>query len=224
MSPLASSVNGGFLFDAPIAVTAQVQLRFIGLGQISANNLGDPMKLLLLGAAAVGSIAATLGFGVPAAQAIDCSKAATAVEKMICADPTAAKADNDMAAAYSALAKHLFAPQKKLLASNQSAWIAERESCTETADTIPAAQAACVIDLTTQRRAFLAGLPAEGPGTTSPLQPVIKHGADDTYLTSLEFPHASTPAEKLLNAELARDFAKAHAATESKEALPLPLH
>lgn len=174
------------------------------------------MKLVfILAAAAVGFGVLTLN--TPNASAIDCARASTATDGVICGDAAALKADDDMSAAFAALVKKLSASQKKLLIGNQKAWLDERDSCTEAADQTPAQQKACVVDLTNERRAFLTGEPAEGPGTSSPVMPLIRHGADDTYLTSLAFTAPQTPAEELLNATLAHDLAQMHAATSADD-------
>jgi uncharacterized protein YecT (DUF1311 family) len=180
------------------------------------------MKILLsLAVATFGGLGVVL-LTAATALAIDCSKASTATEKAICAAPAALQADHQMSAAFSALIRQLSAPQKKLLVANQSAWIAERESCTSGDDedgaaATPAQQTVCITKLTGERRAFLAGLPAEGPGVPAAIVPVIRHGADDTFLTSLAFPAPTTPGEKLFNATLAADFAKMHAATNADD-------
>jgi uncharacterized protein YecT (DUF1311 family) len=179
------------------------------------------MKFIVLLLAAAGGLAGMALAATPSL-AIDCAKASTGIEKAICSDSRANAADADMSSAFSALLNGLAAPQKKLLLANQHAWIAEREgTCVGGGDDGPAATpaelAACIVRLTDARRNFLSGAPAEGPGITSAIAPVIRHGADDTYLTSLAFLAPETPAEKLFNADLGSDFAKMHIAASADD-------
>ena len=64
----------------------------------------------------------------------DCSKASTAVEKLVCSSGELAKADADLAAAYKALAAKLDAKAKDHLVRDETRWIAQRNrECVGTA-------------------------------------------------------------------------------------------
>jgi uncharacterized protein YecT (DUF1311 family) len=80
-------------------------------------------------------MALTLAVASPAfaqgGASFDCGKASTAIERTICQDPELAKADREMAAAYSALAGKLSGPAKEALVKDQVQWIADRNrACT----------------------------------------------------------------------------------------------
>ena len=72
------------------------------------------------------------GAPAPRAASFDCRKAATAIEKMICADPALAALDCQLAAAYRrALA---ISPRPDSIQSDQHSWLArERARCTDAA-------------------------------------------------------------------------------------------
>lgn len=64
---------------------------------------------------------------VPArAESFDCAKAATKIEKAICADPALGKLDADVAAAYDTLAAGLDDPMRKRLQRSQREWLRSR--------------------------------------------------------------------------------------------------
>src|SRR6185437_11814633 len=64
----------------------------------------------------------------------DCAKASTDVEKLVCGSPELAKADSDLAAAYTALAAKLDAKAKEHLARDETGWIVRRShECVGTA-------------------------------------------------------------------------------------------
>ncbi|MBV8406429.1 MAG: DUF4163 domain-containing protein [Alphaproteobacteria bacterium] len=56
----------------------------------------------------------------------DCAKASTAIERTICKEPELAKADRDMAAAFTSLEAKLSGPAKEALLKDQQHWIADR--------------------------------------------------------------------------------------------------
>ncbi len=60
------------------------------------------------------------------AASFDCAKAATRVEKAICADPKLGKLDEDVAAAYKALADGLDEPMRQRLLRSQREWLKAR--------------------------------------------------------------------------------------------------
>ncbi len=75
----------------------------------------------------------TAGFSGPS---FDCSKAVSAVDKLICGDPSLSKADTKMSAAYRRLQKEETPTSFATLQAAQRAWLAYvRKSCGDTAGT-----------------------------------------------------------------------------------------
>jgi uncharacterized protein len=143
------------------------------------------------------------------AQAFDCGKAATPVEKTICANP-ALKAKDDALGALYAEVKGLSTPaERKMLAVAQKAWIGEREeACASPGDM------ACVADKTDERIALFKVIPQGGPGPGSRLIPVFVAQAGDSHHYTVafnlaRFAVASTPGEKAFNAAIAEVASKA---------------
>ncbi|MDP4822404.1 MAG: lysozyme inhibitor LprI family protein, partial [Aestuariivirgaceae bacterium] len=66
--------------------------------------------------------------GTPA-QAFDCAKAATQVERTICANPELKVADDAMGAAYKALKARLAGDEAAELLQSQRVWLASRNDC-----------------------------------------------------------------------------------------------
>src|SRR5215472_2540593 len=119
------------------------------------------VALMLLGAA--GSAAAQPAF--------DCKQAKSPVEKAICGSPDLAAADNNMAAAYAALAKILPPPQQAGLRVDQRQWLKNRDAaCAEAKGD---ALAACLLKETTKRRHFLLGDGGNGAADAPPLLPAF---------------------------------------------------
>ena len=146
----------------------------------------------------------TLGPVLPAL-ALECSKASTAEDKAICSYPQAVAADDAMVKAYQALAARLADADKKMLLQSQRAWLKTRaNSC---ADKTGAAQSQCLREVTEQRRAFLQGLPVEGPGSGGKLAPVfiqkpVRKGDYALDVAVAKYMPPTTPAEKLFNGEV----------------------
>jgi uncharacterized protein len=61
-----------------------------------------------------------------AGPSFDCAKASNVIERAICKDPELAKADREMAAAYTSLSDRLSGPAKEHLAKDQVRWIVDR--------------------------------------------------------------------------------------------------
>jgi uncharacterized protein len=61
-----------------------------------------------------------------AGPSFDCAKASSVIERAICKDPELAKADREMAAAYTSLSDRLRGPAKEHLAKDQVRWIVDR--------------------------------------------------------------------------------------------------
>lgn len=155
-----------------------------------------PLAVLLAGFSA-GSLMAG------PALAMDCARATSPAEKAICADPAAIKADNAMAAAFTALHRSLDKAQARLLLIRQRRWLVQRASACDGRK--GAALGACLADETQAWTARLQGRPAAGtaPG---PMQPVFigrqakKNGDYDVNIMLLLFAAPQTPAEKAFNA------------------------
>ena len=65
--------------------------------------------------------------GVVPAQAFDCAKAESPVEKAICADPKLKAADDAMGAVYTTLRTALTGGDRKALGASQRKWVKTRE-------------------------------------------------------------------------------------------------
>lgn len=138
-----------------------------------------------------------------AAQALDCGKAATAVETTICAAPQLKAADDAMAAAYEELWQGYDKTERAALAGLQRRWLKKREeSCARQAG---ADLTACILAWTEERRRFLTGAPESGPGTAGRMIPVFafQQGDDiknyDIAVGLLKFADPRSAGEKLFN-------------------------
>ncbi len=144
-----------------------------------------------------------LFYGQPAL-AMDCQKAASPIDKAICADPAATAADQAMSTAYSALFAAASESGKKQLLQSQRGWLKLRSgTCTD--DKKPSVK--CVIEWTQRRAAFLQGKPETGPGTGHDLTPVIIEQAGtkklvETDITVSKFSEPALPGEKLFNTQI----------------------
>ncbi len=138
------------------------------------------------------------------ALAMDCRKAASPVDKAICADPAALAADQELEKAYSALYSHASDADKKQILQSQRAWIKSRvNGCSE--DKKPSVK--CLVDMTQSRSLFLQGKPQSGPGTGQDLTPLIIEQAGSTKLyeediSLMKFSAPTLPGEKLFNAQM----------------------
>jgi uncharacterized protein len=134
------------------------------------------------------------------ALAFDCTKATTAVEKAICADPQLKTLDAQLADAYAAV-KSVSAPaEQKMLARSQKRWIAEREYCSGGDTGIDA----CIAQKTKDRLSLLTGTPESGPGAAAKMVPVflVQDGSTrqwDIDMALVRFADAATVGEKTFN-------------------------
>jgi uncharacterized protein len=141
------------------------------------------------------------------ANAFDCSKAASEVEKAICADPGLKSKDDAMAALYADV-KALSTPdEQKMLARSQKAWIEGRES--ECGGQSSGDIGLCIRGQLGNRIAELSVKPASGPGTASRLIPVFVMQAGGKGLYDIDdklmrFVNPGSPGEKLFNAAVAK--------------------
>jgi uncharacterized protein len=139
-------------------------------------------------------------FATPAS-AFDCTKAASTVEKAICADPELRILDDDMAAAYAEVRKLSTSDERAMLAVSQRNWIASRESC-------PASESgivACIKTATGERLQLLEGKPDSGPGAGGRIIPtfIVQEGTEKAYdldITMLRFADPETAGQKRFNA------------------------
>jgi uncharacterized protein len=88
------------------------------------------MKLIVAGALLV----LTLAPGAASAQAVDCAKAANAVQKAICADKELLALDRSMAAKYAAAIKDATPAKKTELEAQQRRWAIARDACGRNTD------------------------------------------------------------------------------------------
>jgi len=139
----------------------------------------------------------------PSAQAFDCAKASTKVEKAICADPKLKAADDAMTAAYVKVKNVSEAAAKEAMRLSQLRWIKRREACDDdTVSDLPA----CIAEETAKRQALIKATPETGPGDGGDLTPVFiqkegKTGGWDIDLNLLRFTEAKTNGEFLFDRE-----------------------
>lgn len=139
-----------------------------------------------------------------AAQAFDCAKASTKVERAICADPALKDLDDIMSAAYGEVRSASSASERKMLALAQKRWLAARESQCIAEDKL---DTACVRDRTDQRRRVLLGEAKSGPGASSRMMPVFLQQEGGGKITAIDytltrFVAPKTAGEKKFNAEI----------------------
>jgi uncharacterized protein len=116
--------------------------------------------------------------GMSPAQAFDCAKASTQVERTICANAELKAADDAMGAAYKALKAGLAADKAAQLLQSQRIWLAWREDC--------AAQAECLLARTQERMRTL-GLKSPGPQADVRLVPYFRAQAPSATRWSIQF-------------------------------------
>lgn len=142
--------------------------------------------------------------GPSPALALECGKAATKVEKAICADANLLEADAEMAKAYASVREVSTAAERKMLALSQRRWIERRENFCAYGE--EAELASCISGETNGRRLLLQGAPESGPGAASPLVPVflLQVGTSKIYdvdYALLRFADPQSAGEKLFNAQ-----------------------
>jgi uncharacterized protein YecT (DUF1311 family) len=155
-----------------------------------------------------GAFAAVLTLLVcrPAA-AINCNAASTRPEKAICADPAAKAADEQMAAAFAALRASMSDKDRDALMTDQRQWIKTRDdSCSYAGSNgrPPAELPVCLRKQSDERRLFLSGMPADGPGLSGPgvqdpIRPFFVKGKDGRTISGLRFAVPRSNGERALN-------------------------
>lgn len=129
----------------------------------------------------------------------DCTKATTAAEKAICADPRLAGADAAMTKAFAALLRARLPVQQAALRNDQKRWVTERDAgCFDKKDD---ALARCLLAATRARQHFLAGEGENGAAGAPALLPVyfleLRKGA---YDITIAYPQFAAPAAPKFNA------------------------
>jgi uncharacterized protein YecT (DUF1311 family) len=147
------------------------------------------------------SLAAVMLAASPA-QAFDCAKAATAVEKAICGEDALKSLDDRMSEAYGAVRKLSTEAERPMLARSQKAWIAEREANCPKSE---AGIVACVTGMTRERLALFEGKPESGTAPAGRIIPVfiLQEGTPAVYeldVTMQRFADARTRGERRFNA------------------------
>jgi len=162
-----------------------------------------PMRMRLTMMAAAGIAAASSLLTAGPAEAIDCRAAATRPEKAICADPAAKSADERMADAFAALRSQIPEAERDALTTDQRHWITTRnDSCSYDPDgkaLAGAALSACLGRQSEQRRLFLSGMPADGPGLAAAIRPFFIKGRDGRVVSGLRFTAPQSAGERLFN-------------------------
>jgi uncharacterized protein YecT (DUF1311 family) len=141
-----------------------------------------------------------LGLTTIPALAFDCTKAKTAVEKAICAEPELKQVDDALATAYVALKSSLAPEDQKMLTASERRWVANREYCAQADEGL----SLCVKQRTEERLRLLEGRPESGPGVGTPLVPVflVQQGTPELYdidMTLLRFADVTTLGKETLN-------------------------
>ena len=151
---------------------------------------------------------AALVAAVSPAAAFNCGKAATAVEKSICAAPGLKAMDDRMSSLYAEVRGLSSAAERKMLARSQKQWIAEREAnCPQSG----VGMDQCINSMTEERIVLFEGKPSGGPGIEGRIIPIfiVQDGTEEAYdldITMLRFAEASTPGQKRFN-KIADDMA-----------------
>jgi uncharacterized protein YecT (DUF1311 family) len=154
-------------------------------------------------AMAAGAIAAALTLiACQPAAAINCNAASTRQERAICADPAAKAADEQMAAAFAALRASTPDKDRDALMTDQRQWIRTRDdSCSYAGSNgRPAAELpACLAKQSDERRLFLSGMPADGPGLPGAIRPFFLKGKDGRTISGLRFVVPRSNGERAFN-------------------------
>ena len=152
-NPTAKPLGAGFPLPRPAAPGLFRQ--WPGLWPAFAHHAALGGRPVLAGLHALVLLAVLAG---PAqAAGIDCTKAKTPVERMLCADPALRAADGAVADAFAAALAA--APDQGAVRACQRQWLAARNACPD---------AACLLARHTEQRQALAALAAQPAQTTPP--------------------------------------------------------
>ncbi|MCU0832254.1 MAG: DUF4163 domain-containing protein [Rhizobiaceae bacterium] len=138
--------------------------------------------------------AALIAFATHPAAAFDCSKASTATEKLICANPALKVMDDAMSAAYQGLVARVPAETQAALKIAQRTMIAQREWCGDDPDN----GITCALDQTLAQLRFLSGgvEPGALAGPSPALEPFLVQQAGDAKAALHTVNHAVTVFSK----------------------------
>ncbi len=96
------------------------------------------------------------------APSIDCARAASAIEEIVCRDGALASLDRKLVDVYASASKAATSDQRNRLAADQQRWLRERDACGKSSD-----KAGCATELYLQRIADLQAqfklVPSRGP-------------------------------------------------------------
>lgn len=168
------------------------------------------------------SLLAVFLVGAAPANAFDCAKSTTKVEKAICSDRALGAADADMANAYAAVRDASNPSEKKMLALSQRRWIERRENYCGFEEGV--ILAACITKETMARRLLLQGAPESGPGASSLLVPVFLQQRGDAKHYDLDyalvrFANPQSAGEKVFNLQSEKILAEAPRGAYDQELL-----
>lgn len=148
----------------------------------------------------------------------DCTKASSASEKAICADPRLAAADKAMGNAFTALFKKLPARQQSALKADQVAWVSGRDGgCFQmTGDTLNQ----CLLTATKQRTNFLSSAGDNGPADAPALVPTyFNQSKKDVFDITIAYPQFAAPAGAKFNAAVKDPIFGKNAVAENEKPL-----
>jgi uncharacterized protein len=146
------------------------------------------------------------------ARAFYCGKAATIVEKAICASTSLKAQDDEMSALYATVKAASTPDERKMLAVAQKQWILEREEAC--GGSRGEELTSCIEERVKERLRLLRVAPESGPGTGRPMIPVFaaQPGDSRNYQVAFNLARFAQPAsagEKIFNATIAQDLGKA---------------
>jgi uncharacterized protein YecT (DUF1311 family) len=176
---------------------------------------GTTMKSMLIIAATLGLLS-TAGnvTAAPSPAAGTCTAAGAAVtQRAICHSPALGKADAAMNAALAALLAAATPADAQVFRDSQKYWLDDRDTDCDSTDDAgtpakPAKLAACIQKEDAERLRFFTGAPAEGPGATDRIVPIMREGQG--FIWSFRFADPKTPGETLIDQKLDAAVAGLH--------------
>ena len=146
-----------------------------------------------------------IAFSASNANAFDCTKAATASEKAICADPAALASDAALSDAFKTLRTSLSPSQSAELLKSQQSWVKQRDdNCGQSTQ---AELAKCLKDQSDSRAKSFSTKPNAGPGGVGTLMPFFRSEVGGKGKTKVEilvykFANPSDGAQRTFNKEV----------------------
>jgi uncharacterized protein YecT (DUF1311 family) len=149
--------------------------------------------------------------------AIDCARASTDTEKLICSDAGLKAADDAMGVAWKRLGDLLDKDEMLPMRASQRAWLKMRDDRCGYGEAPERVQ--CLRQVTEERMLILSGEPRTGPGASSQLVPFAVHrpGSKKTYLVDIagvRFADPQAPGERAFN-KMVDDAIKASPLSET---------